>query len=709
MRKICWSDLETFSPIPLKNGTHVYAEKAEILLWAFAINDGPPVVWDVASREPIPFALQQALDDPECVFTWHNAGFDMTVLKHVGYDLPIERARCTMVRALAHALPGSLDKLGELLGIPEELRKLKEGRDPMRLFCMPRPKNQKLRRATKETHPAEWALFVRYAANDILAMREIARRLPTWNMAADYPVPGEEWQPKHTELSHWHRDQRMNARGFAVDLALTRAALRAVDKAQAVLRTQCLEATDGAVASATQRDKLLEFLLAEYDISLPDMRGSTLEKILTDPAIDDGLRELLRIRLAATTSSTAKYKSLANGVSSDERLRGTIQMNGAGRTRRAAGRTFQPHNLPRPDMENPEIELGIRALKADAEVMLFGDDVMRLCSNAIRGCIIAPPGKKTVVADLSNIEGRVLAWMAKEEWLLQYFRDFDAGLAHDLYKVEYTKAFGGDPSSVTKPQRQLGKVLTLFGGYQGSIGAFVTFSAVYGIDLDAMAQNALPLLSEDAIRHAEDLLAWFKEKKIRVPPLPHRTLIAILCLVYGWRADHPATVKLWKGLEETAIEATLTPGETFTFGRFQFRRDGAWLRCLMPSGRCIVYPHPQVNAKGKLSYMGMCQYTKQWKRIFTYGGKITENICQSLSRDILYDAQGPAEAAGYELILHVHDENITEVPDEPRYCAEDLSRIMTRPPSWRPDGSQSYAPDLPLAAAGFESTRYKKD
>lgn len=336
------------------------------------------------------------------------------------------------------------------------------------------------------------------------------------------------------------------------------------------------------------------------------------------------------------------------------------------------------------------------------------EDVMRLTSNAVRGCIVAPPGKKLVIADLANIEGRGAAWLAGEEWKLQAFREYDAGIGPDLYKATYAKAFGISADDVSKPKRQIGKVMELACGYQGSMGAFVTFAAVYGIDLDAMAELAFPQFSDEALRSADELLEWFYSKKIRVPPLPRRTLIVILCLVYGWRDAHQHIKATWKALEEAAILATLNPGELIDAGRFRLLRDGAWLRLLMPSGRVLVYPHPQVSDKGKLSYMGVDQFTRQWKRIFTYGGKLFENATQSFSRDILYDAHQRIEAAGYELVLHVHDENITEVPDEDRYSHEELSYLMTRPPCIA-DGMPSYCPDLPLAAAGFTTKRYKKD
>src|SRR5205085_2601994 len=188
-----------------------------------------------------------------------------------------------------------------------------------------------------------------------------------------------------------------------------------------------------------QRDAMLAHILGEFGIALADLRKSTIERRLADPDMPEGLRELLRIRLQASTTSTSKYKALMNGATGG-RLRGTLQFNGAGRTGRWAGRTFQPQNLPRPSMKPEEVEVGIEAIKAGVADLAY-DNVMQLTSNAIRGCIVAPAGRKLVVADLSNIEGRMLAWLAGEEWKLQAFREFDDGAGADLYKLAYAKAF----------------------------------------------------------------------------------------------------------------------------------------------------------------------------------------------------------------------------------------------------------------------------
>lgn len=413
MSNILWGDLETYCEIPITNGTHAYAEGVEVMLFAWAINDGPVNVWDITAGGGIPHGLYEAIADPETLLYFHNSHFDRTVLRYAMPRLapPVERWRDTMVQALAHGLPGSLGELCEVLGVPQDKAKDKEGKALIQLFCKPRPKNSKLRRATSKTHPEEWRRFVAYAGLDIEAMREVYKRLPKWNYQG-------------TELALWHRDQQINDRGVCMDVELARAAIDAVDQEQKRLAKRTQEMTDGEVQAATQRDALIKHIVESYGVELPDMQRSTLERRIADPDLPSAVKELLAIRLQASTTSTSKYKALMKGVSHDGRLRGTLQFCGASHTGRWAGRLFQPQNLPRPSLKQEQIDEGIEALKAGCADLLF-DNIMKLTSSALRGCIIAPTGKKLVVSDLSNIEGRMLAWLAGEEWKLNAFREYE--------------------------------------------------------------------------------------------------------------------------------------------------------------------------------------------------------------------------------------------------------------------------------------------
>lgn len=454
MRRL-YLDFETYSEVDIRAGTHAYAEGAEIMLWAYAIDEGEVHVWDLTDGSAMPADLRHALEHAHEVWA-HNSSFDRTVLRHVMPDLcpPIERWRDTMVQAMAHSLPGSLGVLSEVMGLPPDQKKDKDGRRLIQLFCKPRPSNVKLRRATRETHPADWARFVSYARDDIVAMRAIQKRMPMWNY-------------RDTELALWHTDQRINDRGVAVDMGLVRAAIDAVYLAQRQLAARTYELTNGEVSAATKRDALMAHIENTYGIVFDNLQGSTLERRLEGDELPEEVKAILRVRLSATTSSTAKYKALGRAVSADGRVRGLLQFNGASRTGRWAGRVFQPQNLPRPTLKDAVIEQGILDLKAGCADLLH-DDVMGLTSSAIRGCLVAAPGHKFVIADLSNIEGRMLAWAAGESWKLDAFSDFDAGTGHDLYALAYAKSFGVSPETVMENKkhgdgnmRQIGKVMEL--------------------------------------------------------------------------------------------------------------------------------------------------------------------------------------------------------------------------------------------------------
>lgn len=687
-------DLETYCEVPITNGTHAYAESAEVMLFAWAIDDGPVRVWDCTDSATMPGPLRAALEDPTVLICAHNSAFDRTVLRHAAPHqaariaaMAPDRWRDTMVKALAHSLPGALSDLCDILKVDTDKAKDKDGRTLIMLLCKPRPVSSKLRRATRETHPAEWARFIDYAGHDIEAMRAIDAKLPAWNYQGD-------------ELALWHLDQRINDRGVLMDADLAHAAIRAVERAQKGLAARTHELTDGAVQAATQRDALLRHLVAAYGINLPDMQQSTLERRVNDPDLPPALRELLAIRLQASTTSTSKYKTLAKGVSSDGRLRGTLQFNGARRTGRWAGRLFQPQNLPRPVLKQDRIDLGIEALKADAEDLLFAN-VMELTSSAIRGCIVAPAGKKLVVADLSNIEGRVLAWLAGETWKLKAFADFDAGTGHDLYKLAYAKSFGIRPEDVTKDNRQVGKVQELALGYEGGVGAFLTFAAAYGIDLEAMGEQAIGAIAPAVLQEASRALEWTKQQKRPTFGLSDRAWLVCDSFKRAWRYAHPAIASFWKDLGEAARMAVLRPGTAYECRKLKLRRDGAWLRVGLPSGRSLCYHSPQVDDAGKLSYMGVNQYSRKWSRLKTYGGKLAENVTQAVARDVLAASMPAIEREGYQIVLTVHDEIIAEAPDREEFNAGHLAGLMANNPQW--------ATGLPLAAAGFEATRYRKE
>ena len=431
------------------------------------------------------------------------------------------------------------------------------------------------------------------------------------------------------------------------------------------------------------------------------MQRATLEARLNDPALPEVVRELITARLSAGKASVKKYDALQACTCSDGRLRGCLQFMGAVRTGRWTGRLFQPQNLPRGNLSPAEVEEGVAALKAGVAPLLY-KDVTALVSSCLRAAICAPAGRKLVVADLSNIEGRVLAWLAGEEWKLEAFRLYDAGKGPDLYKVAYGRAFGIDPADVSKKQRQIGKVMELAMGYQGGVGAFSTFARAYGVDLTEMAQH---------VRASCSSAEWSAALSAQVRrgggvELTPEEWAACEVIKRLWRRAHPAIVRFWSDLE-AAARLVLTGIAPVGFaGRVEFRRVASYLVATLPSGRPVCYPAARLPADEDagscaFEYYGQIQATRRWSYIRTYAGKLAENLTQACARDVLASSLPLVEDAGYEVVLSVHDELITEVPDLPRYSCAELSALMSKCPQW--------APGLPLSAAGFESYRYKKD
>lgn len=370
-----------------------------------------------------------------------------------------------------------------------------------------------------------------------------------------------------------------------------------------------------------------------------------------------------------------------------------------------SGRTFQPQNLPSRDAPNVRsIENYIDALKHDCHDFLFDGDLMRYGSHALRGVLIAPPGQKLCVADLANIEGRANAWLAGEMWKLKAFEAYDRGNGPDLYKVAAGKILGKRPRDVTKNERDsFGKITELALGYQGGVGAVQNFASNRGVAFadhwDNIKQSVDPALIDRAYYNYE---TWGRE---RAGDLDENEWIASETVKLSWRAGHPAISRLWYECENAALDAMNNPGDVFSAGwtlKFRYVRynDFNYLLMRMPSKRALVYFQPSIDHEGKITYWGVDSVTKQWKRQGIYGGKFVENACQSLSRDILVHGMFEAEKRGYRTVLTVHDEVVTECPNNDDFTGDGLVDILANGPEW--------CAGFPLAAEGFEAYRYRK-
>lgn len=754
-------DTETFSDVDLKKvGAYAYAEhpSTEIMICTYAIDEGRVQTWDATESPTMPRELRKALRrvsrKKAKIVMANGLLFDRLVIREKwGIDLPVSQIEDTMIMAFRHALPGSLDMQCQVLGVDAEHAKDKAGKALIKRFCKPTPKTYKIRRYTRETHPEEWAKFLRYAALDTVAMREVYWRIPDWGNT-----------PKEDEILLI--DQMINDRGFYVDVDLANAAIKAVQAHKEELKEEAWERFGGKLTGN-------DFLPILRDIApaftIHNAQKSTLNDLLEDPNFPDEGKALIEMRLGASSTASTKYNPLVNGLSADGRRRGCLQYGGAKRTLRWAGKGFQPQNLARGEYSDDH-EGKIKRREGESDVsfwvrthmltnginsLLRGTahwayNISKLTASTVRGCIIPAKGKKFVVADYSNVEGRGLAWIAGEKTALMVFK---AG--RDIYCETAGKMFGLDPDYIKanrKDLRQIGKACELGLGYGGGVAAFLQFAKNLGLDLYAMAEVMKGTFPDHIWAAAKRGYEYARINEAKRPPkpgkkderptyiLPKNVWLTCDAIKRMWREAHPKTVAFWAELEDAVLCAIRNPGKAYWAGAnvrpdgkkalkivrtkakhdptFDEERDdpnaaGWWLKIELPSGRIMSYPGIALSVtteidedtgkkrtSTRIKYQGENQTTRQWGFQYTYGGKLTENIVQALCRDILAWSMPGVEAAGYEIVLSVHDELITEVPDTDDYTTEELCALMCDLPIW--------AKGFPLAAEGDCMYRYRK-
>ena len=521
-------------------------------------------------------------------------------------------------------------------------------------------------------------------------MREVFKRLPKFNCTKE---------EREIQLT----DAAINRRGYLIDQELAKGALRLDKEHKEGLAMRTAELTNGEVTRATQRDAMLKFIEKQYGWRLSSMTKAEVERKIDADDVPEPVKDLLRLRLASAATSATKYEKVLDAVSSDGRLRGTLQFRGAMRTGRFAGRIFQPQNLARPAFKEAGFFEAIDLIKAGVAESFY-EDVRPVLSTCLRGLIVAPEGKTFAVADWSNVEGRVLAWLAGEEWKLKAFCDFDAGHGHDLYKMTYGKTFGIRPEDVTKPQRQMGKVLELALGYGGGAGAFVTFANGYGMNLKAVADDIYAALDPVIVAEADKSWDWFV-KNDRTCDLDKHTFVAVDAVKRAWRLANPHIAEFWDLVGTACINAVESPGIEFPVRRgIVAKYDGQYLTVRLPAGRKLVYAKPRINDEqsGSFTYLGIDQKVRKWCRLETHGAKCVENLVQATSCDLLCGALVHLEKAGMCPVMHVHDEIVCEVPEVNGQKAYDfLVSVMTKP-------TNPVYIGLPLTVDGFVGNRYKK-
>ena len=745
-------DTETYSEVDLKkSGSYRYAEdiSTEILICSYAIDDAPAQVWDCTDNGRMPddlkAALRQVRRHKAKLVMANGLMFDRLVMRNCwGMDIDPRDILDTMIMAFRHSLPGSLAMQCEVLQIDESQAKDKRGKALIQRFCKPTPKNYKVRRYSRETHPAEWAEFIEYARSDITAMREVFHAMPDWGNI----------EFENTVLAI---DQRINDRGFFVDTALANAAIDAVKQHKIELQREANDKWGAGLTGAAFLPTLRDLAPAH---EILNAQKSTLNDLLADEDLPDDARTIIEMRLGASSTASTKYNPLLLGLSGDGRRRGCLQYGGAKRTLRWAGKGFQPQNLARghfsDDPKNKKKKIRpewasdkdwwqmLHPLSVGIEMLLKGKahwcyDVSKLTASTVRGCIIPAPGKKLVVADYSNVEGRGLAWLAGEETALDTFRAM-----LDIYCETAGKMFGLNPAVIKESLpdiRQIGKACELGLGFGGGVAAFLTFAKNLGLDLYAMAETmkgtfpdhiwAAAKRGYEYARIQEKNKKGFAGQKAERPSydLPKNVWLTCDSIKRMWRESHPKTCAFWNDLESAAMNAIKNPGKSYWAGAevrenggraIRIRRtkgkDGSpgwWLQVELPSGRILSYPGIGISVekqidedddraeyRERIRYMGENQTTRQWGKQYTYGGKLAENVTQALCRDLLANALVTVENAGWPVVLHVHDELVCEVPNTPDYTLAELGRMMCALPVW--------AAGFPLTYSGDELMRYAK-
>ena len=641
-------DIETYSSYDLKTcGVYRYVEAPDwaILLFAYAVDGGPVQCVDLASGESLPEDVRAALTDPAVVKTAYNAAFERVNLgRYLGVRLDPAQWRCTMVRAARLGLPLPLGQCGEVLHL--EAGKMKEGAALIRYFSIP----GKNGRHYPADAPDRWATFKAYNIRDVEVEQAILAKVRRLE------VPAFE-----DEL--YTADQEINDRGVLIDRQLVANAERFDTEYKAILAHQAkaLTGLDNPNSPAQ---------LKRY---LADMTGSEVEtlnkKVLAD--LKDQLaeypdaQELIELRQDMAKTSSKKYTAMLKCVCEDGRIHGLLQIYGAARTGRWAGRLVQVQNLP----QNHLVSLDYaRSLVRRGDLEEFTDNYSNpthVLSELIRTSFIAAPGHTFHVCDFSAIEARVIAWLAGENWVLDVFRE-----GGDIYCRTASKMFGVpvEKHGANAELRQKGKIAVLALGYGGGVSA-----------LEAMGGARLGL-SEDEERE----------------------------IVKLWRGSNDNIVKLWATLEAAAVKAIRT-GEDVRINRgIVVGRKWGMLTITLPSGRTLCYPRVSIGIERNdgwrgdheiIEYEGTNQKTKKWGKIRTYGGKLAENVVQAIARDILGIVILRAREAGLPVVFHIHDEIVVEAA--PGQTLEQVEALFSKPISW--------CTDLPLKGAGYTTPYYLKD
>jgi DNA polymerase len=584
-----------------------------------------------------------------------NDQFERLLEQHIlsvryGFPVvPIERHRCLQAAALAHALPGSLDGAASALKLAVQKditahrvmlqmarpRRSRKGEDPEGVYWFDDPERRQQ--------------LYGYCKQDVVTERELHKHVPFL---------------ESNEQALWILDQQINDRGVYIDAPLLDAALRIAEQGRAEIDVELSKITEGEIDSVHQVGRLLEWLNT-HGAKLKNIGKGSLEKELTN-GLPDITRRVIQLRLDGAHAAANKLSTMRAWLNGDSRARGTLKFHGAS-TGRWSSYGIQLQNLKRPIVD--DIDPAIDAV-ASGNLERLRKDYPRPISvigDVTRAMICAAPGHRLIAGDLSGIESRVTAWVSGQQSKLDMWAKFDRTGDPKDEPYYIIGRMMGVPEEFF---RSIGKTADLAFGFMGSIGAWKKLAPDDGA-------------SDEVIKQRQ----------------------------YRWRDLHPHTVAFWRAIDSKAIAAVGAPGRRIKFQRpewqhIAFESDGTFLFMYLPSSRKIAYPFPQLRTdpeRNTVSIVFMDTGLHGWRECRNgagaYGGTWIENAVQAIARDIIADAMPRLEAAGYRIVLHVHDEIVAEVPDE-FGSVEEFVQILTTPPAW--------AVGLPLAAKGRNGQRFCK-
>lgn len=701
-------DFESRSACDIRKcGAWVYAEHSttEVMCLAVKVDDEKPRIW-------VPAWLQKVVDVSslplltgqdvahiiKCADTIeaHNASFERAIWHHCfspkngAPPLPTEKLRCSAAKAAYHALPRSLGEACKVLGLRQQ--KDDTGYRVMLKLARPRRalKADKLRDPDWESRtywnedPEDFLVLFKYCLQDVEAEHALSEAL------ADLPP---------FELALWQLDQEINARGVMTDQDMAAGMIEFVKTHVDRLQSDLIELTEGRVMTAKQNAKLKDWL-NEKGVLVESVDKNAVAAALARRETPDVARQVLNIRKSLGLSSVSKYEAFLRRANDDWRVRGALLYCGAG-THRWSSIGVQLQNLPRGKFKDVEGAIAF-AMDGDFDsIELFYGDPMMVASTCIRPTIIAPEGVDLIAGDFAGVEARGLAWVAGEPDVIKVFLS-----GKDIYVVAAQDIVGKPYDQISKDERQLGKVCVLALGYQGGIGAFSSMAKVYGVDLEALPAFILPDATQEELEAAQRNAQTYLEKNPGAMSYPAAQACDII--KQRWRAGRPGATQLWKGLEDAATCAVGNRGKVFKYRSIQYKADGRFLYCRLPSGSMIHYPSPYLREqetpwgekKWTVGYHSTESQSGKWMRFHAYGGLLTENVVQSLCRDLMGAAMLRVEATGkYKVVLTVHDELVAEVEEGVGDVAE-FEGLMAQIPPW--------AAGFPLAAEGWRAKRYRK-